>query len=181
MSTVATSNWILFHCVNHQVSYHEPVEGTVHGVVYRNKLDTQVQRRFRTMHHKMPPSWPPTHAWYKQFKEIGNVLHNKDAVCPVLIHEKVEGIHEVFFSSLRCQFKLKHVSYKCHIRQCSGCYENVCVCMWTSCKWCRLLHQMTGQPIINFQWPCLRNWRKTTNSYKKSCSLIRLHTIFQGR
>jgi hypothetical protein len=114
------------------------------GWFIKTKSDTQVQRRLRTMSRKMPPSWPSIRSWYKQFKEIGNVLHKKDAVCPVVFHENVEGIHEVFFAVHASQFKLKHMSCKCHIQQCSGYYENVWVCMWRSCKWCRQLHQMTG-------------------------------------
>jgi hypothetical protein len=43
------------------------------------KSNTQVQRCFITMYHKMQPSRPSIDACYKQFKEDRSVMHKKDA------------------------------------------------------------------------------------------------------
>ena len=63
------------------------------------KLDTQVQRRFGTAYHKMPPSRTLTPIWYKQFKQSGSVLQKRGAWRPYVPDKTAENILEVFVRS----------------------------------------------------------------------------------
>jgi hypothetical protein len=128
-STVATVGWILFHCKNelscHEVATNLQKAQCVEWFI-KTKLDTQVQRHFRTMYHKMPLSRPSICAWYKQCMENRSVFHKKGAERLVLSDENFESIQKVFICSpcksiraAACEMQMAH-------QQCIGCYVNVC-------------------------------------------------------
>jgi hypothetical protein len=128
-----------------QVSRNEPAgEGTMRGVVYGSKIGYTGPKTFRTTYHKTPPSRPSIRAWYKQFKETGNVLHKKGTGRSRVSGENVERIRRIFVLSPLSRHELQHVSCKYRIRPYVGCYESVYACMLTSCKWYKQLRLMIG-------------------------------------
>jgi len=61
--------------------FHE--EGTMHGLLYENKIGYTARKIFRNNKHKMPLSKSSMCAFYWQLKEIWSVLYKKDAGQPL--------------------------------------------------------------------------------------------------
>lgn len=68
----------LLHCIclrmNSLVAMNPQEQAQCMEWFVKMKLDTHVQRHYRTMHHKAPPSRPLICAWYKQFEKTESVL-----------------------------------------------------------------------------------------------------------
>ena len=71
------------------------------------KSPITVQRNFRRMYHKDPPSVPSIYAWMQKFKDAGNVEHAKNYGRPSTSEENVERIRESFSRISFCMVMLK--------------------------------------------------------------------------
>jgi hypothetical protein len=144
MSTLVIASWIVFRCVNHQLSCHEPSgHGTVHGVVYRNKLkytgntlQSNISQGSTINTFSVCSLHIVSGGWKCSAQGRCRASRNVWRKC----RKHAQGHCSVCVSWLDLQL----ASCKCCVRKCVICYKNVFSWMLISCKWCRQLRQITG-------------------------------------
>jgi hypothetical protein len=166
--------------VNHQLSCYEPVgEGTVYYVVCQNKVGYTSPKTFQNF-PKMPPSRALIRAWYKQSKATGGVLHKNGAGRPVVSDENVKSICKVFIHSPHkvtqaavCELQMLHSA----VHQ---LWKHLCLYAYKV----KVVQAITSDNRIachHFALSMLEKLDEDNEFLRKSSSLMRLHSTFQGR